>query len=124
MRAASMPAASARTTASASTAYEQPTINWLIILAVNPAPDGPIGVNWPAMSAINGRTRSISAASPPAITVSVPAAQAGGPPETGASIQPQPVFSRNFAANERPLSTVTVEKSTTSCGGRSAEALV
>ena len=73
-----------------------------------------------ARCAISGATRAISAASPPAITVNVPVPAAGGPPETGASTQPQPVPSRNFDAKARPLSTLTVEKSTTSCGGASA----
>jgi hypothetical protein len=42
----------------------------------------------------------MSAASPPAITVNVPFPEAGGPPETGASIQPAPVISRSRCANE------------------------
>ena len=79
-------------------------------------------VKRPATSANSGRVRSISAASPPAITVSVPLPEAGGPPETGASIQPAPVISRSRRANALHFSTLMVEKSITSCGGRSAEA--
>ena len=121
-REASIPAASASTTASAITAWPQPTINWLSILVERPAPAGPMWVKRPAISANSGRVRSISAASPPAITVSVPVPEAGGPPETGASIQPAPVISRSRRANVLHLSTLMVEKSITSCGGRSAEA--
>jgi len=40
------------------------------------------------------------------------ASHAGVPPETGASIHSQPVLSRSFAENARPLSTLTVKKST------------
>ncbi len=54
--------------------------------------------------------------------VSVPVAAAGGPPETGASIQRQLVRSASFSAKARPLSTLMVEKSTTTCGGSSERA--
>ncbi len=64
MRAASIPAASATTSASASTAWVQPTIIWLIILAASPAPTGPITVKRWAMSAISGRTASMSSGLP------------------------------------------------------------
>ena len=79
-------------------------------------------VKRPATSAKNGRARSMSAASPPAITVSVPLPEAGGPPDTGASIQPAPVVSRRRCANALVWATLLVEKSIRSCGGRSTEA--
>jgi hypothetical protein len=70
------------------------------------------------MSAKSGLARSISAGSPPAMIVSVPVPDAGGPPETGASIQPHPVAARSFCANALHFSTLIVEKSITSCGVR------
>jgi hypothetical protein len=48
-------------------------------------------VKRPAISFINGVSAAISALLPPAITVRVPVPDAGGPPDTGASIHPQPV---------------------------------
>ena len=54
------------------------------------------------------------------MTVSVPASTAGGPPDTGASTQRQPVAFEHRAACARQASTGMVEKSTTSCGARSA----
>ena len=96
-----------------------PTMSWLIIFAARPAPTGPMCVQRPAMSFISGARRSRSAASPPAITVSVPASTAGGPPDTGASTQRQPVSLNTRAACARHASTGMVEKSTTSCGARS-----
>jgi hypothetical protein len=122
MRAASIPALSATRSASAITACVQPTMSWLIIFAASPAPGGPMCVHRLDTSFMKGTTRATSASSPPIITVSVPVADAGGPPETGASIHPHPVASRSRAANARPFSTFTVEKSTTSCGGSSAPA--
>jgi len=56
------------------------------------------------------------------MTVSVPPATAGGPPETGASTQRQPLASRRRCAKARQLSTLMVEKSTTSCGALTASA--
>ena len=92
MRAASMPAASASTSASAITACPQPTISWLIIFAARPAPAGPMCVKRRGDVRHQRRdARDVVASSPPAITVSVPVPDAGGPPDTGASIQPQPV---------------------------------
>src|SRR6185503_3109538 len=98
MRAASMPAFSHRPTASPSIAWPTPTISWLIIFAARPAPTGPMCVQRPATSFISGAMRSRSAASPPAITVNVPASTAGGPPDTGASTQRQPVALKSRAA--------------------------
>jgi hypothetical protein len=107
-----MPAASAITTASASTACVQPTISWLIIFAARPLPDGPMCVTRAATSGHSAAAASKSAGSPPAITVSVPAALAGGPPDTGASAQPAPVCERSLDTKPRPRPSSTVEKST------------
>ncbi len=104
MRAASMPAASAISSASAITAWVQPTISWLIILATRPLPDRPhVREAGGDDRAISGATRAMSAAVPPAITVSVPVPEAGGPPETGASTQPQPVASCEPRGVRAPL---------------------
>ena len=46
------------------------------------------------------RRAQMAASSPPAMTASVPASAAGGPPETGASIQPMPVSAQ--AGGEPP----------------------
>ena len=97
-------------------------MSWFSIFATMPLPVGPMCVKRPATSAKNARARSMSAGSPPAMIVSEPEPEAGGPPETGASIQPTAVFSRSLAANALHFSTLIVEKSMTSCGGRTTEA--
>ena len=74
------------------------------------------------MSRSNGARRSRSASSPPAITVSEPAAEAGGPPDTGRSTQRHPVCSISRFAWRRHSSTGMVEKSATSCFALTAAA--
>src|SRR5919198_1219641 len=80
MRAASMPALAHSPTASAYIAWPTPTMIWLIILAPRPLPTGPMRVQRAEMSRNSGARRSRSASSPPAMTVSEPAAEAGRPP--------------------------------------------
>lgn len=88
-------------------------IIWLQHLVACPAPAGPRCVTRPAKDAvITGATRATSAASPPAITASVPARAPGTPPDTGASTQPIPVSARSRAAISRVRSGWMVELST------------
>ena len=94
--------------ASASTALPQPTISWLIIFAARPAPTGPMCVKRAATSFHSGARRSMSAVAA-GHDGQRAVRGAGGPPETGASIQP--VFRRD-ANFFRGLSTLMVEKST------------
>ena len=88
----------------------------MTILVVWPAPTGPMWVQLPR-SASTGRALATSASAPPAMIASVPAAAAGGPPETGASTQPMPASVRSRSANALVASTAVVEWSTSSLPG-------
>ena len=94
----------------------------MIIFAASPLPTGPRRVQRAETSFNSGSARSISAASPPAMTVSVPSPAAGGPPETGASIHPAPPAARSLPASSLAFAGGMVEKSSTSCGALSTAA--
>jgi hypothetical protein len=70
----------------------------VIILVSNPLPLAPMCVAWRASAVMIGRVRSTSSASPPTNIASIPSAALGGPPETGASIQPMPCSRRRRLA--------------------------
>jgi hypothetical protein len=59
-----------------------------------------------------GSARAISAALPPIISVSVPLAAAGAPPESGASTQPMPVSAARRAAISAVLAASMLDMST------------
>ena len=77
------------------------TATWFTIFVACPAPWAPMRTTRRERCASTGRTRSTSAASPPAIMTRVPAAAPIVPPDTGQSIHAMAVSWRRRAAMVR-----------------------